>query len=258
MCRRHPNVHVRGPPDPVLVHYSVSGDGIDQVTYVVCLHGRCLKDTIFGVWTSTEFVRFICSLEFDSSTILGQILSRLPSSIREGAVFFSLVKDCWTTVSSLSSSPTSLPDPVLFHYSVSGDWINQVTYVACLHGRCLKDTIFGVWTSTEFVRFIRSLEFDSSTILGQILSRLPSSIRKGDVFLSSVKDRWTAVSSLSSSPTSLWTLRASSLLQISLFTNGVPILPWLGLLYPITLVARTSLSLVRKSSVKGAITSVWD
>ena len=41
--------------------------------------GGCLKDTSFGVWMCMEFVRFICLLEFDSSTILGQILSRLLS-----------------------------------------------------------------------------------------------------------------------------------------------------------------------------------
>ena len=40
MCWRCPNVPVRGPPDSVLVHYSGSGDGIDQVSYIVCLHGR--------------------------------------------------------------------------------------------------------------------------------------------------------------------------------------------------------------------------
>ena len=39
MCRRRPNVPVRGPPGPVLVHYSGSGNGIDWVTYIVCLHG---------------------------------------------------------------------------------------------------------------------------------------------------------------------------------------------------------------------------
>ena len=40
MCWRRLNVPVRGPPDPVLVHYSGSGDGIDQVTYIVYLHGQ--------------------------------------------------------------------------------------------------------------------------------------------------------------------------------------------------------------------------
>ena len=37
---RHPDVPVCGPPDPVLVHYSGSGYGIDRVTYIVCLHGQ--------------------------------------------------------------------------------------------------------------------------------------------------------------------------------------------------------------------------
>ena len=40
MRRRHPNVPVRGPPDPVLVHFSGSDASIAPVTYVVCLRGR--------------------------------------------------------------------------------------------------------------------------------------------------------------------------------------------------------------------------
>ena len=52
MCRRRPNVPVRGPPDPVLVHYSGSGDGIDRVTYIVCLHGRVLER--FELWSLNE------------------------------------------------------------------------------------------------------------------------------------------------------------------------------------------------------------
>ena len=123
--------------------------------------------------------------------------------------------------------------------------IRLPTLSVCMGG-CLRDTSFGVWTLKEFARFIRLLEFDSLTILGKILSILPSSIREVAVFLSSVKDRWMTVSSLSSSSTSLRTLRASSLLQISSLMNGVPILLWLCLLSPIKLFVRTSLSLVRK------------
>ena len=40
MRRRHPNVPARGPPDHILVHYSVSDDSIDRVTYIVYLNGR--------------------------------------------------------------------------------------------------------------------------------------------------------------------------------------------------------------------------
>ena len=40
MRRRHPNAPVRGPPYPILVHYSGSDNSIDRVTYIVCLHGR--------------------------------------------------------------------------------------------------------------------------------------------------------------------------------------------------------------------------
>ena len=133
--------------------------------------------------------------------------------------------------------------------------IGWPTLSVCMGG-CLKDTIFWVWTSREFARFVRSLKFDSLIILGQIFSRLASSIHKDVIFLSSVEDRWTAVSSLFDSPTSLWTLKLSSLLQIYLFTNGFPILPRSGLLSPTSLDAHTSLSLVRKGSVRGAITSV--
>ena len=43
MRRRHLNVPIRGTPDPVLVHYSGSGDGIDRVTYIVCLYGKVPK-----------------------------------------------------------------------------------------------------------------------------------------------------------------------------------------------------------------------
>ena len=38
-CRRY-SVPVRGPPNPVLVHYSSSDASIAPVTYTVCLHGR--------------------------------------------------------------------------------------------------------------------------------------------------------------------------------------------------------------------------
>ena len=50
----------------------------------------------------------------------------------------------------------------------------------------------------------------------------------------------------------------SSPLQICLFTNRVPILPCSGLLSPISLDVRTSLSQLRKGFVVGAITSVLD
>ena len=40
MRRRRCNVAVRGPPDPVLVHYSGSNASIAPMTYIVCLHGR--------------------------------------------------------------------------------------------------------------------------------------------------------------------------------------------------------------------------
>ena len=40
MRRRRSNVPVRGPLDPVLVHYSSSDASIAPVTYTVCLHGR--------------------------------------------------------------------------------------------------------------------------------------------------------------------------------------------------------------------------
>ena len=43
MCWRRPNAPVRGPPAPVLVHYSGSGDGIDRFTYTFCLHGWVLE-----------------------------------------------------------------------------------------------------------------------------------------------------------------------------------------------------------------------
>ena len=40
MRRRRPNVPIRRPPDPVLVHYSGSDASIAPVTYIVCLHGQ--------------------------------------------------------------------------------------------------------------------------------------------------------------------------------------------------------------------------
>ena len=43
MCIRRPIVPVRAPPDPVRVIYSVSDDTIEQVTYIVCIHGWVLE-----------------------------------------------------------------------------------------------------------------------------------------------------------------------------------------------------------------------
>ena len=93
MRPRHPIVPVCGPPDPVRVHYSGSDNSIDQVTYIVCPMGGCPKDMSFVVSVLAVLVRFIRSLEFDSLMILGQILSRLPSSILKDAVFLSSVED---------------------------------------------------------------------------------------------------------------------------------------------------------------------
>ena len=55
-------------------------------------------------------------------------------------------------------------------------------------GRCPKDTSFVVSMLAEFVRFFRSLEFDSLAILEKKISRLSSSIRGDAVFLSLVGD----------------------------------------------------------------------
>ena len=52
MCRRRPNVPVRGPLDPVLVHYFDSGDGINRVTYIVSLHGRLPEG--YKLWILNE------------------------------------------------------------------------------------------------------------------------------------------------------------------------------------------------------------
>ena len=40
---RYPIAPIRGPPDPVLVYYSVIDDSINRVNYIVCLHGRVPK-----------------------------------------------------------------------------------------------------------------------------------------------------------------------------------------------------------------------
>ena len=52
MCRRRPNIPFCGPPDPVLFHYSGSSDGIDRVTYIVCLHGRVPER--YELWSLNE------------------------------------------------------------------------------------------------------------------------------------------------------------------------------------------------------------
>ena len=81
------------------------------------------------------------------------------------------------------------PDPVRVFYSGSYDTIDQVPYIVSLNGRVPKCTSFGVSMLAEFARFIRSLEFDSLTILDKVISRLSFSIRKDAVFLSLVEDR---------------------------------------------------------------------
>ena len=59
MRRRHFNVPVRGPPNPVLVHYSGSGDGIDRVTYIVCLRVRVPER--YKLWSlNKQGVRKVC------------------------------------------------------------------------------------------------------------------------------------------------------------------------------------------------------
>ena len=92
MCWRRPNVPVRGLPDPILVHYSGSDDGMDRVTYIVCLHGRVPER--YKLWSLNEQgVREVHPFaRIRLLDILGQILSRLPSSIREDAVFLRRLK----------------------------------------------------------------------------------------------------------------------------------------------------------------------
>ena len=85
----------------------------------------------------------------------------------------------------------------------------------------------------------------------------PSRIVEGTAFHLLDENCWTEASSLSTSSTSLHTvLQTSSLLEISSFFPGETILLWLGLLDPIILVERTSPSLARKGSLKGATMSV--
>ena len=81
------------------------------------------------------------------------------------------------------------PDPVIVLYSGSDDNIEQVTYILCLNGWVPE--MYELWSPSlkEFARFIRSLEFDSSTILEKTLSRLYSQISGDAVFLSLVGDR---------------------------------------------------------------------
>ena len=90
------------------------------------------------------------------------------------------------------------------------------------------------------------------------ISRLSSSIREDSVFPSLVGDRWTVVSSLFASSTSILTLKLSFSLQIFLFTIGVPILPWSILLFSISLDARTILLQLSVGLFCDTITSVWD
>ena len=52
MRRRHPNVPVRGPPDPVLVHYYGSNASIAPATYIVCLHGRVPE--MYELWSLND------------------------------------------------------------------------------------------------------------------------------------------------------------------------------------------------------------
>ena len=94
MTMRHPIVPGRAPPDPVRFLYSGIDDTIEQVPYILCLNGRVPE--MYELWSlnASGVARFIRSLEFDSSTILGKILSRLSSSIWEDVVFPSLVGDC--------------------------------------------------------------------------------------------------------------------------------------------------------------------
>ena len=70
--------------------------------------GGCPKCTSFGLSVLKEFVSFVRLLEFKSLTILDKTLSILSSSIHGDAVFLLLIGDCWTIVSSLSASSTSL------------------------------------------------------------------------------------------------------------------------------------------------------
>ena len=49
---RHPNVPVREPPDPVLVHYSGRDVSVALVTFIVCLHGR-VPET-YELWSLNE------------------------------------------------------------------------------------------------------------------------------------------------------------------------------------------------------------
>ena len=52
MCQRRPNVPVCGPPDPVLIHYSGSGDGINRFTHIFFLHG--LVPERYKLWGLNE------------------------------------------------------------------------------------------------------------------------------------------------------------------------------------------------------------
>ena len=76
-------------------------------TFFVSMVG-CPKCMIFGLSMLLEFARFIRLLELDYSTIFKKILSRLSSSIREDAVFPSLVGDRLTIVLCFSTLSTSI------------------------------------------------------------------------------------------------------------------------------------------------------
>ena len=49
MRRHHLIVPLCGPPDPILFHYSGNNDYINQVTYIVFLHGRVPKG--YELWS---------------------------------------------------------------------------------------------------------------------------------------------------------------------------------------------------------------
>ena len=150
------------------------------------------------------------------------------------------------------------PDPVLVHYSVSGDGINRVAYIVCLHGwvpeRC------ELWSLIEHggrevhpfprIRLLNHFRADTfqTTFFNSQRCRIffiGQRLLNASVEFIDFADVTSDTKGVISTPNIF-------------FTNGLSILSLSGLLSPITLAARTSLSLFRKCSVRGAITSVWD
>ena len=127
------------------------------------------------------------------------------------------------------------PDPILVCYPGSDTVASLLAYIICLHGRVPEK--YKLWSlNAQGVRkvhpFARVRIFDDFTEDTFRTTFLNS--RRCRVLHLSDEDRWTAVSSLSASPTSLRTvLWTSSLLKISSLILGANILLWSGLLSPI-------------------------